>query len=271
MDCSQRKDDILHYVAGALDDGSCAELREHLATGCPECAGVAAEAEALLAQLPLGLDEVRPSPNVKRRLMEKIRNAPMAGGPIPIRRDWEMAVLPASIAAVLAVAVTLLAVSQFTHRPRVPTGPDTRDMQITLLEKLLEQKNAETVELRHELLDATRPNLAGLKYAELTGSDQPQVLGRTFIDVQTGKWYFFSDGMKPPAAGRIYELWLINQNKPIPAGTFAIDSHGMGICCGPVPQLQPGSMVTLAVTDEPAPGVQAPTTSPLITGQIQLQ
>jgi anti-sigma-K factor RskA len=269
MDCSARKDEILHYVAGVLDDGSCAELREHLATGCPECAGVVAEAEALLAQLPLGLDQIRPSPDVKRRLMEKVRNTPI-GGPIPIRRDWEKIVLPASIAAVLAVAVTLLAVSQFTRRPAVPAGPDTRDMQVALLEKLLEQKTAESVVLEHELEDAKR-GLAGLKYAELTGSDQPQVLGRTFIDTQSGKWYFFSDGMKSPAPGRIYELWLINQNKPIPAGTFSIDSHGMGICCGPVPALQPGALVTLAVTDEPAPGVQSPTTSPVITGQIQLQ
>jgi anti-sigma-K factor RskA len=267
--CDQRKDDILHYVAGVLDDGACAELRDHLATGCPECAGSVAEAEALLAQLPFGLEAVPPSPQVKQRLMAKIRSTPI-DGPIPIKREWEKIVLPASIAAVLAVAVTLLAVSQLTRRPPVSVAPDTRDMEIALLNKLLEQKTAESAELKQELSDATR-SLAGLKYAELTGSDHPRVLGRTFIDTQTGKWYFFSDGMKPPAEGRIYELWLINENKPIPAGTFAIDSHGMGICCGAVPQLQPGALVTLAVTDEPAPGVQAPTTSPMITGQIQLQ
>jgi hypothetical protein len=61
VDCAERRDTILLYAAGVLDAGECGGLREHLAGGCPTCAGYLAEAEATLAMLPMGLDVKEPS------------------------------------------------------------------------------------------------------------------------------------------------------------------------------------------------------------------
>lgn len=46
MNCKEREDDILLYAIGALEDPDRSVLRKHLATGCPPCTGLLAEAEA---------------------------------------------------------------------------------------------------------------------------------------------------------------------------------------------------------------------------------
>ena len=140
MECRDRQDQILLYVADARDEGESAELRKHLASGCPQCAGYRAEAEALLGRLPMVLEQPPASPQARRKLLDRAAKSPAgdSGGPYPISRSWDRIVLPASIAAVLAVAVTLVAVSQLTKNRPSPAGPDARDIQIAALERLLQ-------------------------------------------------------------------------------------------------------------------------------------
>ena len=55
MTCGERKDLMLLYVTGALEPAETAEMREHLRSGCPACAGSLAEAETTVHQIPLSL------------------------------------------------------------------------------------------------------------------------------------------------------------------------------------------------------------------------
>ena len=73
MTCDDRRDQMLLYVVGALDDDERQSLEQHLQTGCPQCAGALAEARAIIKHLPLALDPVDPPPRTKGRLMERIR------------------------------------------------------------------------------------------------------------------------------------------------------------------------------------------------------
>ena len=68
--------------------------------------------------------------------------------------------------------------------------------------------------------------------------------------------------------GRVYQLWLIRgKNAPISAGTFTVDQQGHGLLTlAPGQQALSGDVA--AVTDEPDPGSPAPTTKPLIAGQL---
>ncbi|MGA3067809.1 MAG: anti-sigma factor [Tepidisphaeraceae bacterium] len=268
LECRDRQDQILLYVAGNLDEGEAAELRQHLAGGCPQCAGYRAEAEAMLGMLPLALNQPAPSPEARRKLLDRAAKSP-AGNPIPISRSWDRIVLPASIAAVLAVAVTLVAVSRLMKNPTVPPGQDPRDMQIAILQKINEAYAAHAVDLQKQLDAATRASVAGMKYAMLTGPAQPQATGHVFIDTTGGKWYFFSAGMKPAAPGKTYELWVCCAGQKHAAGTFDVDQNGSAKLSGTVPQLPPGQAIMLAVTDEPAGGVAAPTGHPQIAGNLQ--
>ena len=256
MSCSENEDLLLLYTAGVLEADEAAQLRRHLATGCPTCRGYQAAAEATLAQLWLGLDAPSPSPAIRQRLLERIGKAPsISRSPAPRGgREWERAILSGAIAAVLAVAVTLLVVWRFAPRRPAPSGPDSRDVALALLQR-------EVISL-HAQLD-------GMKFAQLTGAAQPEAIGRVFIDGRNGRWYFFTTGMKPPAAGKTYELWLISEAKKIPAGTFNVNDQGAATLLGTVPPLPGGAAVTLAVTDEPSGGTQAPTGKLQILGQVQ--
>lgn len=260
MNCVDRRDLILLYAAGSLDAAEAAELREHLATGCPQCAGYLAEAEATLAILPLHLEARQPSPGLKQNILSRARaEAPRQESSSMRIGGWDRVVLPAAIAAVLAVAVTLLVVRQFW-----PVNVHSPDDQKTIAD-LQGQLGSAEVQVAE-----VQKSLQGMKFAELRGSAQPAAVGHVFLDTAMKNWYFFTCGMKPAPDGKTYELWLIHDNQKIPAGTFDVSENGTATLLGSIPPLPGGATVTLAVTDEPSHGPhQVPTGHLQIKGDIE--
>ena len=90
MTCNERRDSIFLFAAGQLEPAEAEELRLHLATGCPTCAGALAEAEATLAQMALAIDPIEPCVETGDALMARIGASRLA---------------PASSASVLAKAL----------------------------------------------------------------------------------------------------------------------------------------------------------------------
>jgi hypothetical protein len=168
-------------------------------------------------------------------------------------------VTSAAIAAVVAVAVTLLVVRQLWPSPHSPEDVHA----ISMLQNQLSDVETRLVESQGQL-DEVRKSLKGMQFAELTGPEQPDAVGRVFIDADMKKWYFFTCGMRPAEDGKTYELWLCCGDKKMPAGTFEVN-NGVGSLLGVIPQLPAGQTVSLAVTDEPMTGSQAP------TGHLQMQ
>jgi anti-sigma-K factor RskA len=260
VECADRRDLILLYAAGVLDAAEAAELRRHLAAGCPQCAGYLAEAQATVAHLPLQLEPRQPAPLLKQTILNRARTHGTSGESVPMRiGGWDRIVLPAAIAAVLAVAVTLLVVKQFR-----PASVRSAEDQKTIADL---QGQLHLVE--DQLAQVPR-SLRDMKFAELTGDAQPAAVGHVFLDPAMNNWYFFTCGMKPAPDGRTYELWLIHDGQKIPAGTFAVNQNGTAMLLGTIPPLPGGAGVTLAVTDEPANGPhQVPTGHLQIKGDIE--
>jgi anti-sigma-K factor RskA len=246
---------ILLYVAGMLDPAESAELRQHLASGCPACAGHYAEAEATLAMLSLSLPAQPARPALKYSILNQARAARSGIARTGSPRAWDRIVLSGAIAAVLAVAFTLAIVDRFWPTPK--TLPNDQATIANLQTQLM---------LAQAQLVAIRQDLRGMQFAELTGSVQPDAVGHVFIDPEMKKWYFFTCGMKPAADGKTYELWLICNNQKIPAGTFNVSDQGTATLLGAVPPIPPGAAVSLAVTDEPMHG---PHEQP--TGHLQIK
>jgi anti-sigma-K factor RskA len=65
-------------------------------------------------------------------------------------------------------------------------------------------------------------------------------------------------GLEPAPAGKTYEAWVIEDNRPVPAGTFA----GGGQVAFQLTRKVPDGAI-VAVTLEPAGGVDQPTTDPV--------
>jgi anti-sigma-K factor RskA len=256
---------ILLFAAGVLDAAEAAELRQHLAGGCPQCSGYLAEAESTLALLPLQLDVEQAPPGLKHRVLGRARaqgprTSSVGDGSAPMRiGGWDRVVLPAAIAAVLAVAVTLLVVRQFW-----PVNVRSPEDQRTIADL---QGQLHLVE--DQLSEVQQP-LKGMKFAELTGTAQPAAVGHVFLDTAMKNWYFFTCGMRPAPDGKTYELWLIHDGQKIPAGTFDVSGNGTATLLGSIPPLPGGASVTLAVTDEPSNGPhQVPTGKLQIKGEVE--
>ena len=284
MECADRRDLILLFAAGDLDAAEADEVRRHLAGGCPQCAGYLAEAEAALAMLPLTLKAQRVPAALRQTILDRARGdstgresserEPLGRESSPMRiGGWDRVVLPGAIAAVLAVAITLLVVKQFWP-VNVRSAEDQKTIADLRSQLLLAQAQTDGMagqlqSMQAKLSDAQK-SLQGMKFAELTGPAQPAAVGHVFLDTTMKNWYFFTCGMKPAPDGKTYELWLISDGQKIPAGTFEVNERGTATLLGSIPPLSGNAKVVLAVTDEPSNGPhQVPTGSLQIKGSVE--
>jgi anti-sigma-K factor RskA len=73
------------------------------------------------------------------------------------------------------------------------------------------------------------------------------------------------EGLAPVDESRVYELWVIDQGGPQPAGLFRPGEDGSARVLVAAP-VTPG--ITLAVTEEPATGSPQPTGEVLLLAQV---
>ncbi len=79
-----------------------------------------------------------------------------------------------------------------------------------------------------------------------------------------GKPSFVMQGAPAPAGDRVYEIWLLKDGQPTPAGTFRpVD----GTTIVEV-ELDPTGFDLVALTEEPAGGSALPTGDVLMAGEI---
>src|SRR5438067_3316320 len=114
LHCQELHDLIIPYAAEALDADERRAVGAHLATGCPRCTGTLAEAQALLATIPLSLDSLAPTEGVKQRLFDRIDVTEQDTGAVPIItippptfQMWLRVVMGSAIAAIVAITVTV--------------------------------------------------------------------------------------------------------------------------------------------------------------------
>ncbi len=109
MDCESRHDLIIQLVLGTLPQDEAMEVRADIER-CPVCAAFAEETRISLGALAASLKPLAPSPDVKQRLMERVRPATSMAMPMPsaagggTRGSSRFAWLLAA-AAVLAVGI----------------------------------------------------------------------------------------------------------------------------------------------------------------------
>ena len=288
MTCAERRDDWLLYVAGSLDEAERRALEAHLASGCPACAGALAEAQVVLAEIPLALDPVAPSAGVRRRLLERAREdgraanvVPMTPAPPPRRSFAEASAvwLRPALAAALGAAATFFFVA-LPMRSAVVSRLEEQDARIAELERASEssgavvaQQTAELEQLRAQVAAArrlarvqSRPEtlVVGLK-----GVSDPAAGARIFWDREASRWYLFASGIEPPAPGRTHQLWFITASQQkISAGTFVVDENGDASYEVQVPS-GIGEIVMAAITDEPAGGSNQPTGQIRVAGSLR--
>jgi anti-sigma-K factor RskA len=224
------------HALSALDTADERALNEHLAE-CADCRRDLAEWEATAASLALSAKPMEPSPQVREKILTKIRSEKSAANvlpfPSPRRKLW------VAIAAALFIA---LLVSLF----------------------VLWQQNRE---LKRENQLTKLITAPGSRIAELSGTSEAAGASAKIAYDTTGRAILIASGLPRAPAGKEYQLWYIVGNKPLPGKTFVPDTSGNGTLEDHVPEAARSSTI-FAITLEPAGGVRAPTGAIYLRGEL---
>ncbi len=93
----------------------------------------------------------------------------------------------------------------------------------------------------------------------------PKARGRVVWNPVSKEAMLLASGLDRTPEGKAYEVWVIAQGAPVPAGTFQVDALGGALFR--LPALDDVARVkTFAVTLEPAAGTLAPTGPMVLAG-----
>lgn len=241
------------YALDALDDDERAAFEAHL-PDCPQCRE---EVDGFLATAGMlgGAVSEAPPPQLKGSLMDLVartrQDAPEPREePAPrarpdnvvdlsgrtARRAWlDRLVLPA--AAVMAVIVAGL----------------------SIVVGNLNQRLDEVVAASDVAAVVAAPDLQTWETELADGG-----AARVVYSASRGEGWFLADGMSTTEAGEVYELWLIDDEGPSPAGLFnasaGLVAHGF---TGSVDGVN-----AIGVTVEPASGSPQPTSDPVMVIEL---
>ena len=229
------------FVLGVADPTVTEAIQEKLAAGDAETVRAVAKARELVAGLALTAPLVEPPEELAKRVLGSVQRESKGFG------GWLWA---------WAAATALLALMAFNFWQRERTKAEE-----------LAIAHREAVELSTRLASVSQIleflNEPELKIASF-GTPQPQPpRGRVLASANRGVLLLVSN-LPPAASGRAYEMWLVPKTgAPVPAGLFQSASDGRAL------HLRPGgvdlsTVAAIAVSDEPAAGSSAPTTTPFI-------
>jgi hypothetical protein len=229
------------FVLGVADPTVTEAIQEKLAAGDAETVRAVAKARELVAGLALTAPLVEPPEELAKRVLGSVQRESKGFG------GWLWA---------WAAATALLALMAFNFWQRERTKAEE-----------LAIAHREAVELSTRLASVSQIleflNEPELKIASF-GTPQPQPpRGRVLASANRGVLLLVSN-LPPAASGRTYEMWLVPKTgAPVPAGLFQSASDGRAL------HLRPGgvdlsTVAAIAVSDEPAAGSSAPTTTPFI-------
>ena len=90
-----------------------------------------------------------------------------------------------------------------------------------------------------------------------------------FWNQRTRRGLLHAYRLPPAPAGRVYQLWLIRDGKPVPSNVFTSDAQGRSVVTGIELPASIDGVSAVAITEEPEGGSAAPTTQPFLVGAIR--
>jgi anti-sigma-K factor RskA len=280
--CDQFREMYEAYALGALDPPERAALEAHLATGCAECAKAVAEARWLVSQLAYLAPEASTSDMLKGRLIQTVRSEakPKSSSPVSTGTTKTPSGIPYWLSA--GVAALLLLTLYFAWDSR-------RLKQELRASEERNQRNEQMVASTQEERAASRQQLAAMQeqmarmHRETAILTDPSSVKITLaaqkiqapqmVAMWHAKYGIVLTGQKVPmpSGNRVLQLWLIPKapgGKPMPSMTVRPDANGNFVILVSNPPAAGSDTKALAITEEPAGGSAAPTTTPKWVGAM---
>ena len=268
-----RHDDVRDLLAAhameLLGPEERTSVLEHV-TGCAECAEELESLRATAGELALAAPErsfdARRCNGVRSRLLartaaDREARARLAAGQLPEREPFALRrvdlapressngwrsgfmLLAAAIASLVLVGGGML----LQTRDELARVRESESQQLQLIAGMIGP---------------------GVRVIELSGTDGRVGRARMFWNQPQHSWTFVAYDLAGPSQGRAYQLWLITpDDRKISAGVFSPSSEGNAVATATY-ALAADSLAAVAVTEEPAGGVPAPTGEVVLLGQV---
>lgn len=285
-DESSPRDLAAAYALGALSPEEARAFEAYLATSADARREVA-ELRETAALLALSAPEAQPAPPLRARVLDalaagKIRTRPTppgAAAPVPAlapaAAPARVPAAPARRATPLlwgALAASLLAaVGLGVQSERLAGRLARRTAELTERDSTIVRQTRALADQGRQLAsrDSTLASLLspGVELVQLTASGDPDPRIQLFWDRRHGTAVLHASKLKPVPQGRTYQLWFIQDGRPVPSVTFDVAPGGDAIV-SQVAVPSEGLVSAAAVTEEPAGGSPQPTTPVLLVGAL---
>lgn len=255
------------YALGAVTEEERAQVEAYVASD-PDAQRRLDEMKNTAAALPFSAAPVRPSEELKRRLMDRVdadaqkRFAPPASQQADIwSRFLDLFRPRAGNWAPHTIAVLSLIVALVTGTWGLTLRSQYASLQTEII--ALRQELA----LQREVI-ARVASPSSQAFAISGTEHQPGARGQMIADTQTGSAVLLVSGLSQLEPGDTYEFWLIEGSTPVAAGLFNVDSEGNAIL-QVSKNVTPGTYNAIGVSIEPEGGSQQPTGDIVMLSEIQ--
>ncbi len=261
---------------GALDGDEARHFASH-AAGCFACQREHAEFARVAALVPLGLDAVPASPALRARVLTSLTDSPVPAvlaGPQRARAPRARDVGPRRFLVALAACVLLA----------LGLGAAVVQRNLARRQAVEAQALVQMWRARADLSDAERTRLQAALHSEqrlraLLGQAEarvarlegrpvaPRAHARVVWSPTSRQALLIADGLAQAPVGRTYQLWVIADAAPTPAGTFDVDGAGRALVA--THDVEATARVrTFAVTLEPSGGRPLPSGPMVLAGNV---
>jgi anti-sigma-K factor RskA len=286
------------FALGALDVDEASQVMQHVAA-CAPCRAAVESWGAVVGLLPYTVAPQAPPVAVKHRLfaMIDISSEVRPGAPSAAQSRWVVAGRWMSVAAAcsltLALVLGLLFVAERGRTETLMAQLGEREQALQNLSHQSEQERqqltgqlnqrAQTLQQMNSQLGARALEVQRLA-AQLDRERQETIfisnaVGQPLKSAQVGPWgkMFMKPGsthavlvvygLKPPAAGKVYQFWLATAGKQAPLGTLTVGPDGIAKLAieAPAPI---DSYARVMVTVEQAPGSQSPSNEVILEATL---
>lgn len=271
---------VAAYVLDACEDDKEGEVARSHIEACPSCRELARRLARAAAAVPLAAEEMKPPDRLRARILSAAAAAPPSpdGGQsgrnilrlprsrppeaLPVRRQarwrrrWPLPAAAAAVAVLLAAVIGLgvwdaSLSQQVAQQNRLISQEGRQNQQLaTQNQRLVQQVNSAPAAYTLSGQGA----LAGASGTVKAYKSDPVIV-------------FQFSGLPQLTSGKVYEIWLIPPSgSPIRGAVFTPDKTGSAVV--PIAKTLEGIKI-VAVTVENGPnGVDAPTQTPPLAGQV---
>jgi anti-sigma-K factor RskA len=274
MTCTDFKDSVGAFAAGALEPAEREACERHLAEsvpheGCAEALKVANDAAALLG---VALAPVEPRPDLWRAIEAQIAPRPTVVSTRP-RRGQRVAWMAAGFAAAAALAgVAVFGISERSLQAELEGRISQLETQVkgsqgatATCQRDLESARADLV-TQHEALAMLQLSTTAVIAMAPQGGAEKMHASAIYNPQQRHAMVVASGFM--PHAGKDYELWVIRGNDKIAAGLLHGDASGTLVARVDTRLLASGAPDAFAITLEPKGGGIAPRGPIMLVGAL---